>query len=110
MVGLKSVILSMGQVVILAIDSKKKFRTLMSKIGVFLRLSYPHFFFFFFFFLMGTQNGHDVPFLESASLKKRERIKQIYKIFKKGNRIKKIMPVLTVLENLAAQEKTWETI
>ena len=44
---------------------------------------------------MGTQNGHNVPFLESASLKKRKRkamkrIKQIYKISKKGN--KKIMP------------------
>ena len=34
---------------------------------------------------MGTQNGHIVPFLESASLKKRKRIKQIYKVFKKGN-------------------------
>ena len=44
---------------------------------------------------MGTQNGHNVPFLESASLKKRKskaikRIKQIHKISKKGN--KKIMP------------------
>ena len=38
---------------------------------------------------MGTQNGHNVPFLESESLKKRERkvmtrIKQIAKILKKG--------------------------
>ena len=45
---------------------------------------------------MGTQNGHNVPFLESASLKKRKRnvikrIKQYYKISKKGNK-KKIMP------------------
>ena len=36
---------------------------------------------------MGTQNGHNVPFLESASLKKRKRkvvkrITQIYKISK----------------------------
>ena len=43
---------------------------------------------------MGTQNGHNVPFLEFASLKKRKRkalkrIKQIDKIFKKGNRKKK---------------------
>ena len=40
---------------------------------------------------MGTQNGHNAPFLESASLRKRkrkemERIKQIYKISKKGNK------------------------
>ena len=40
---------------------------------------------------MGTQNGHNVPFLESASLKKRKRkavkrMKQIYKISKKGNK------------------------
>ena len=43
------------------------------------------FFFFSFFFLgMGTQNGHNVTFLESASLKKRKRIKQFYKISKKG--------------------------
>ena len=27
---------------------------------------------------MGTQNGHNAPFLESASLKKRKRIKQIW--------------------------------
>ena len=43
---------------------------------------------------MGTQNGHNVPFLKSASLKKRKkkamkRIKQISKISKKGNRKKK---------------------
>ena len=33
---------------------------------------------------MGTQNGHNVPFLESASLEKRKRsvIKQFYKISK----------------------------
>ena len=39
---------------------------------------------------MGTQTGYNVPFLKSASLKKRKRkamklIKQIYKISKKGN-------------------------
>ena len=49
----------------------------------------------FLFLSLGTQNGHNVPFLESASLKIRKRkamkrIKQIYKISKKGN--KKIMP------------------
>ena len=43
---------------------------------------------------MGTQNGHNVPFLESASLKKWKRkamkkIKQIHKISKKGNNKKK---------------------
>ena len=43
---------------------------------------------------MGTHNGHNVPFLESASLKKRKRkalkrIKQIYKIPKKGKKKKK---------------------
>ena len=44
---------------------------------------------------MGTQNGHNVPFLESASLKKWKRkamkIKQIYKISKRVIK-KKIMP------------------
>ena len=40
---------------------------------------------------MGTHNGRSVPFFESVSLKKRKRkalkrIKQIAKIFKKGNR------------------------
>ena len=49
---------------------------------------------FFFFLWMGTQNGYNVPFLESASLTKRKRnamkrIKQIYKISKKGNKKKK---------------------
>ena len=43
---------------------------------------------------MGTQNGHNVPFLESASLKKRKRkamkrIEQIHKISEKGNNNKK---------------------
>ena len=35
---------------------------------------------------MGTQNGQNVPFLESASLEKRKRsvIKQFYKISKKS--------------------------
>ena len=42
---------------------------------------------------MGTQNGHNVPFLESASLKKRKRkvmkrIKQFYKISKKDKKKK----------------------
>ena len=53
----------------------------------FLVSSFEDFFFFFFFFLwMGTQNGHNVPFLESASLEKRKRsvIKQFYKISKKS--------------------------
>ena len=64
-------------------------------------------FFFFFFFLiittiiilrMGTQNGHNVLFLKSASLKERKRkamkrIKQIYKISNRGKKKKKkIMP------------------
>ena len=45
---------------------------------------------------MGTQNGHHVLFLESASLNKRikivmKRMNQFYKISKKGNK-KKIMP------------------
>ena len=40
---------------------------------------------------METQNGHNVPFLDSASLKKRKRnvmkrIKQFYEISKKGNK------------------------
>ena len=40
---------------------------------------------------MRTQNGHNVPFLKSASFKKRKRnvmkpIKQFYKISKKGNK------------------------
>ena len=39
---------------------------------------------------MGTRNGHSVPFLKSASLKKwkrkaMKRIKKIHKISKKGN-------------------------
>ena len=40
---------------------------------------------------MGTQNGHNVPFLESASLEKRKRsvVKQFYKISKKCNEKKK---------------------
>ena len=38
---------------------------------------------------MGTQNGHNMPFLESASLKKRKtnvmkRIKQFYKYLKRA--------------------------
>ena len=42
---------------------------------------------------MGTQNGHNVPFLEPASLEKRKRnimkrLKQLYKISKKGNKKK----------------------
>ena len=42
--------------------------------------------FFFFFLWMGTQNGQNVPLLESASLEKRKRsvIKQFYKISKKS--------------------------
>ena len=46
---------------------------------------------------MGTQNGQNVPFLESESLEKRKgkamkRIKQIYKISKKGNK-KQVKPI-----------------
>ena len=49
---------------------------------------------------MGTQNGHNVPFLESASFKKRKRnvmkrIKQFYKISKKGNKKKKSCHLVT---------------
>ena len=48
---------------------------------------------FFFFLWVGIQNGHNVPFLESASLEKRKRnvmkrIKQFYKISKNGNKKK----------------------
>ena len=51
---------------------------------------------------MGTQNGHNVHFLESASLEKRkrsimERIKQFHKISKKSNK-KKIMPSRQVID------------
>ena len=49
-------------------------------------------FFFPFFLRMGTQNGHNAPFLESASLGKRKKamktIKQKYKISKKSNKKK----------------------
>ena len=48
---------------------------------------------FFFFLSVGTQNGHNVPFLESASLEKRrsvmKKIKQFYKISRKSNLKKK---------------------
>ena len=48
---------------------------------------------------MGTQNEHNAPILESASLKKRKRkamkrIKQIYKISKKGKKKKKKKKIL----------------
>ena len=51
-------------------------------------------FFFFFFYEMGTQIEHNVPFLDSASLKKRKRqamkiIKQICKMPKKGRKKKR---------------------
>ena len=36
-------------------------------------LDIPPLSFFLFFLRMGTQNGHNVPFLESASLEKRKR-------------------------------------
>ena len=44
---------------------------------------------------MGTQDEHKVPFLESVSLQKRKRnamkrIKQIVKIFKKGDSVTNI--------------------
>ena len=47
--------------------------------------------FFFCFFFVCVCSGHNVPFLKSASLRKRKRIKQKYKVSKKGNK-KKIMP------------------
>ena len=50
--------------------------------------------FFFFSFMAGNTTGHNVPFLEFASLKKRKRkamkkVNQIYKISKKGKKKKK---------------------
>ena len=45
---------------------------------------------------MKTQNGHNVPFLESASLKKRKRIKQIYKISKKGKKKSHLVPRVVI--------------
>ena len=52
---------------------------------------------------MGTQNGLNVPFLESASLKKRKRkavkrIKQICKISKEGNEKKCLLAPKVVID------------
>ena len=52
--------------------------------------------FFFFHIYMETQNGHNVPFLESASPRKRKRkamkiIKEKYEISKKGNKKEKFI-------------------
>ena len=54
---------------------------------------------------MGIQNCHNVPFLESASLKKRKRnvmkrIKQFYKISKKGSKKKSCHLVPKVVTDL----------
>ena len=54
---------------------------------------------------MGTQNRLNVPFLESASFKKRKRkamkrIKQIYNISKKGNKKKSCHLVPKVVTDL----------
>ena len=55
---------------------------------------------------MGTQNGHNAPFLESASLKKKKskamrRLKQIHKTFKNGNKKKSCYLVPKVVIDLA---------
>ena len=61
---------------------------------------------------MGTQNGHNVAFLESASLRKRKRkaaknIKQIYRISKKGNKKKSCHLVPEVVIDLPF-EGSWK--
>ena len=66
----------------------------------------------FFFLWMGTQNGHSVPFLESASLKKwkrkaMKRIKQIHKISKNGNKKKSCHLVPKVVIDLPF-EGSWK--
>ena len=61
---------------------------------------------------MGTQNGQNVPFLKSASLRKRKRkamkIKQIYKISKKGNKKKSSHLVPTVVLDLSFEGRKVE--
>ena len=57
---------------------------------------------------METQKGHNVPFLESASFKKRKRnamkrIKKIYKISKKGNK-KKGMQCLVMSDTMKSNK------
>ena len=67
---------------------------------------------------MGTQNGHNVPFLESASLEKRKRkamkrIKQFDKISKKGNKKKSCHLVPKVVIDLSFEgrkvEGSWKS-
>ena len=62
---------------------------------------------------MGTQNGHNVPFLESASLKKRKRkvmkrIKKIYKTSKKVNKKNSCHLVPKVVIDLPFEERKVE--
>ena len=62
---------------------------------------------------MGTQNGHNVPFLESASLQKRKRnimkrIKQFYKISKKANKKKSCHLVPKVVIDLPFEGRKFE--
>ena len=62
---------------------------------------------------MGTQNRHNVPFLESASLRKRKRktmkrTKQKYKISKKGNKKKSCHLVPKVVIDLPFEERKVE--
>ena len=66
---------------------------------------------------MGTQNGHNVPFLESASLEKRkksvmQRIKQFYKISKNSNKKKSWHLVPKVVIDLPFErrkvERSWK--
>ena len=62
---------------------------------------------------MGTQNGHNVPFLESVSLRKRKRkamkrLKHIYKMSKKGNKKKSCHLVPKVVIDLPFEERKVE--
>ena len=62
---------------------------------------------------MGTENGHIVPFLESASLRKRKRkamkrIKQKYKMSIKGNKKKSCHLIPKVVIDLPFEERKVE--
>ena len=62
---------------------------------------------------MGTQNGHNVPFLESASLEKRKgsfmkRIKPFYKISKTSNKKKSCHLVPKVVIELPFERRKVE--
>ena len=62
---------------------------------------------------MGTQNGHNVPFIESASLGKRKRkamkrIKPKYRISKKGNKKKSCHLVPKVVIDLSYEGRKVE--